>query len=399
MLTKKQLSRYADVLVWGMSKARSVPFKKHDIVVIRYDMPATALAEVLYEKLLAAGRQVVLRAGQTAVMEETFYRCADAEQLVFLAPGDRELIKNVNGNISLLAPDSLTHLSTIDPMKIGKAAAARKPLRDILDKRESNGDFAWTLCLCPTAELARHAGLSLEDYTRQIVKACFLDKKDPTAHWETIFQKAAAIKKWLNSMEIKVLHIASEHTDLEITPGKKRKWVGISGHNIPSFEIFLSPDWRGSRGVYFADMPSFRNGNPVRDMRVEFKDGKAVKVTARAGQAFARKYLSTDPGAARLGEFSLTDKRFSRIDKFMANTLFDENFGGANGNCHVALGASYADTFAGNPAALTKTMKQQLGFNDSAIHWDIVNTEKKRVTAVLENGEKTTIYENGKFTY
>jgi len=399
MLTKKQLSRYADVLVWGMSKARSVPFKKHDTVVVRYDMPATALAEVLYEKLLVAGRQTVLRAGQTAVMEETFYRCADAEQLVFLAPGDRELIKNVNGNISLLAPDSLTHLSRIDPMKIGKAAAARKPLRDILDKRESNGDFAWTLCLCPTSELARHAGLSLEDYTRQIVKACFLDKKNPTTHWETIFQKAAAIKKWLNSMEIKVLHIESAHTDLEITPGKKRKWVGISGHNIPSFEIFLSPDWRGTRGVYFADMPSFRNGNPVRDLRVEFKEGKAVKVTARAGQAFARKYLSTDPGAARLGEFSLTDKRFSRIDKFMANTLFDENFGGANGNCHVALGASYADTFAGNPAALTKTIKQQLGFNDSAIHWDIVNTEKKRVTAVLENGEKTTIYENGKFTY
>ena len=45
------------------------------------------------------------------------------------------------------------------------------------------------------------------------------------------------------------------------------------------------------------------------------------------------------------GEFSLTDKRFSKIDRFMASTLYDENFGGNNGNCHLAVGASYSDTF------------------------------------------------------
>jgi aminopeptidase len=51
-----------------------------------------------------------------------------------------------------------------------------------------------------------------------------------------------------------------------------------------------------------------------------------------------------DRGASRLGEFSLTDRRFSKINRFMANTLFDENFGGRWGNCHVALGASYMPT-------------------------------------------------------
>ncbi|MFZ5564475.1 MAG: aminopeptidase [Thermodesulfobacteriota bacterium] len=398
MLTPKQLEKYADVLLWGVSKARPVRFKKHDVIAVRYDTRAVPLAEVLYEKLLTAGRHVILRSGQTPVMEELFYRHADAEQLLFLAPGEKEMMKGLNGNISLIAPDSLTHLSKIEPGKIGKAAAARKPLRDILDKRECNGDFAWTLCIYPTPELARHAGLSITDYTRQIVRACFLDKSDPVDQWEKIYQKATAIKKWLNSLKIKTLRVESARTDLEITPGDKRKWVGISGHNIPSFEIFISPDWRGTRGFYFADMPSFRNGNPVRNMRVEFSAGTAVKITAETGESFARKYLATDPGATRLGEFSLTDRRFSRIDKFMANTLFDENFGGGQGNCHVALGASYADTFSGDPATLTRSMKQRLGFNDSAIHWDIVNTEKKRVTAVLEGGEKKTIYENGKFT-
>jgi aminopeptidase len=81
----------------------------------------------------------------------------------------------------------------------------------------------------------------------------------------------------------------------------------------------------------------------------------------------------------------------------MADTLFDENFGGAYGNCHIALGASYSDTFRGKPALLTKKFKQQLGFNDSALHWDLVNTEKKTVTAHLVGGRTQVIYENGRF--
>ena len=83
----------------------------------------------------------------------------------------------------------------------------------------------------------------------------------------------------------------------------------------------------------------------------------------------------------------------------MANTLYDENFGGPNGNCHVAVGSSYSDTFAGDPAELTTERKIQLGYNDSALHWDLVNTEPKRVRAHLADGREVTIYDNGQFTY
>ena len=107
--------------------------------------------------------------------------------------------------------------------------------------------------------------------------------------------------------------------------------------------------------------------------------------------------ISLDKGAAQIGEFSLTDKRFSRINKFMADTLFDENFGGNFGNSHIALGASFADTFTGNQAKLNKALKQKLGFNDSALHWDLVNTEDKLVTSTLKNGKHLTIYESGIF--
>lgn len=399
MFTSKQLDRYADVLLWGLKTARTARYKKSDIILIRYDKPAARLAEILFAKLMDMGMNPVQRMNFTTQMELDFYQLANRRQLVFQTPGDEELFKNLNGSIFLHSPESLTHLSNIDPKKIGKVAVAKKYLRDILDKREEEGVLGWTLCIYPTNEQARHAGLTLKEYTNQIIKACFLNRTSPVSHWQTVYRKVTAIKKWLSSLKVNRYHIESENIDLEITAGKKRKWVGISGHNIPSFEIFTTPDWRGTRGRYFANLPSFRSGNYVESVKLEFKKGAVVKVAAQKGEQFVKKQLLIDKGANKLGEFSLTDKRFSRIDTFMANTLFDENFGGKYGNCHVALGSSYSDAYDGDPKGLTQKAKQKLGFNDSALHWDLVNTEKKRVTALLASGKKTTIYENGKFTY
>ncbi len=397
MLTEKQLDKYADVLIWGLKTARTGRYKKNDIVQIRFNLPAVRLAEILNEKLLRMGINPVLRMNSTPVMERSFYDIADRKQLVFIPPGEEELYKNINGSIFLHAPESITHLSGVDPAKIGKAAVARKHLRDVIDKREEEGLFGWTLCMLPTDELAKHSGLSIKEYTNEIAAACFLNKKSPVDEWKKIYNEAARIKKWLNGINVKSFLIESENIDLEITPGEKRKWIGISGHNIPSFELFISPDWRGTKGKYFADQPSYRSGNYVEKVSLEFKKGSAVKIEAETGEGFVKKQLAMDKGANKIGEFSLTDKRFSKINRFMANTLFDENYGGDFGNCHIAVGSSYSDTFSGDPKKLTKAIKKDLGFNDSALHWDLVNTEKKRVTARLASGGKTTVYENGKF--
>ena len=399
MLTDIQLERYTDVLLWGLRTSRAGKYRKGDVILIRSDLAAVRLAERLFAKILDMGMHPILRMGLTSDMERVFYEKANNRQLIFEPPGEKELHENLNGSLYLYAPESLTHLSNIDPRKIAKAAVARKPLRDILDKRDEMGMFGWTLCMLPTAELAKQAGLSMRQYTNQIIRACYLDEDTPLQAWKNIYEDAMVVKKWMNSMEVIYYHIESESIDLRITPGRHRRWMGISGHNIPSFEIFISPDWRGTEGVYFADQPSFRSGNRVENLKLAFKKGKAVKLEAKKGQDFAIKQLSMDKGARCIGEFSLTDKRFSKINKFMANTLFDENYGGRYGNCHIALGSSYSDTYDGNPADLTKEAKTRLGLNDSALHWDLVNTEKKRVTAYLASGGKAVVYDNGIFKY
>jgi aminopeptidase len=398
MLTDTHLERYADVLLWGLRTARSSPYKKGDIVLIRFNLDAVRLAEVVEKRLLESGLNPVRRLNPTPAMERTFFELANRRQLVFDAPGDAELYRQLNGSIFLHAPASITHLGGVDPKKISRFTLSKKHLRDILEEREQSGAFSWTLCMVPTQALSLHAGLSAADYAKQIVSACFLNRRDPVAQWKTVYQNAATIKRWLNSMDVKHYQVESASIDLKITPGRQRQWIGISGHNIPSFELFLSPDWRGTEGRYYADQPSYRNGNLVEGVGLTFNRGKVVDMTAETNPDFVEQQLKMDRGASRLGEFSLTDKRFSRINRFMANTLYDENFGGRWGNCHIALGASYADTYRGDLKTLTKKKKADLGFNDSALHWDLVNTQKKRVVACLTDGGRKTIYENGRFT-
>jgi aminopeptidase len=397
MLTEIQMERYSDVLLWALKTARKERFKREELVLVRFDSPAVRLAEILHSRLLEEGLNPVLRSLWTPTMEHNLYEKGNKKQLLFVPPGEEELFKHLNGSIFIHAPLSLTHLSDIDPKKIGMVAVARKYLRDILQEREDAGRFSWTLCSFPTEEPAGKAKLSIRQYANQIVRACYLDQEDPVKSWKEIYRRATEIKRWMSRMEVKHYHVESERIDLKITPGERRKWVGISGHNMPSFEVFISPDWRGTEGIYYADQPSFRSGNYVEGVRLTFEKGIVVKTEADKNEEFVSKQLKMDKGASRVGEFSLTDRRFSRIGKFMANTLYDENYGGRYGNCHLAVGSSYSDTYAGDPGELTPEMKRDLGFNDSALHWDLVNTEKKVVTAHLRSGAHVVVYENGMF--
>ena len=88
--------------------------------------------------------------------------------------------------------------------------------------------------------------------------------------------------------------------------------------------------------------------------------------------------IASDEGSKRVGEISLTDGRLSRITRFMAETLYDENRGGPQGNFHLALGSAYRQAFTGDIAAQRKRDWKRLGFNESSVHTDIVSTAAPR---------------------
>lgn len=399
MLSSNELKKYADILIWGLEIAREKKLAPGHSILIRADLAAMPLVEALYAKLLEQGAHPVLRFSAPESIQQTYFKLANEDQLKFIAFGEEELLSNVDGLISIRAPRSLTHLQKIKSEKLAYAAKAAVTLKNITGRREAKGEYSWCLTVYPTPELAAYANLTPRAYARQVVKACYLNVKDPVAKWRETYAEVNAVKAWLNGLNIKTLEVVGAGCDFSLNLGEKRQWLGISGRNMPSFEIFTSPDYRTAKGTFFADQPSFRDGNIITGAVLEFKNGRVTRAKAKTGGGYLKSQLKTDEGAGCVGEFSLTDKRFSKISAFMANTLYDENFGGRYGNCHVAVGSAYLNAYAGDCAALSASDAKALGFNTSAIHWDLINTGDKTVTAALPNGKRTVIYESGQFKY
>jgi aminopeptidase len=205
------------------------------------------------------------------------------------------------------------------------------------------------------------------------------------------------IKNKLDALKIDKLQVKGEDVDLVVQIGENRKWLSGGGKNIPSFEIFTSPDWRGTNGTISFNEPLYYSGKRISGVSLTFKDGIVIASSAKENED-ALKEMIAQENADKAGEFSLTDKRHSRITKFMATTLFDENMGGAFGNTHIALGNAYKDTYTGDMSSITDEQWAEMGYNSCPkVHTDIISTSNRTVTATLLNGSEKTIYKDGQF--
>lgn len=390
------LDKYANLLVkFALSGGKGI--KKNQSIFLQIPESAKPMLISLQKAIINSGGNIILQYLPDDISKD-FYNRANSEQLDFFP---RNFIKgrvqDMDHLISIIAEKDKHELEGIDPKKIMRRSKAFKPYMDWRDKKENQGKFTWTLALFATEAMAKEAGISLKEYWQQIIKGCYLNEKDPVKKWKDIFLELSRLKNKLNNLNIKEVQIISKGTNLKIGLGEKRKWLAGSGRNIPSFEVFTSPDWRTVNGHITLNQPLYRYGNIVKDIYLEFKDGEVIKAKAKSGEKFLKEMIATDEGSKRVGEFSLTDIRLSKIDKFMAETLFDENFGGKYGNTHIALGHAYKESFSGNLKKLSKKQANSFGFNDSIVHTDVISTENRTVYATLKNGKKIVLYKDGKF--
>jgi aminopeptidase len=389
------LRRYADVLVnFALNSGAGV--KPGEVVQCAVPDVAKPLALELQNTILRAGAHPMVRLLPTG-FDKDFYNLASDEQLLFFP---KEYLKArtemLDHQIGIIADVDPHELSEVDPQKIVKARDSKDPYRKWLIEKETQGKFTWTIGLWGVEAKAKEVGLSLEEYWNQIIKACFLDKKDPVGEWRKLQTFQEEIKAKLNALSIEWLHVVGPDADLKVQLGANRIWNAGSGRNVPSFEFFTSPDWRGTNGWIKFNQPVYRYGNVLKDIYLEFKNGLVVKAKARVGNKLLQEMLKSK-NANKIGEYSLTDKRMSRITHVMAETLFDENIGGPFGNTHLAIGMSYKDCYRGAADRLTKEQWEQFGFNDSPEHTDIISTTDRTVTATLTNGTEKVIYTNGMF--
>jgi len=279
------IERYADVLInFALNSGEGI--KRGEVIQCVVPDVAKSFALALQNTILKSGGHPLIKIVPTG-FEKDYYTYADDDELKFFPKQYyKARVKLIDHQVGIIADVDPEELKDVDPKKITTARDARDAYRQWLFQKEHAGKLTWTLALWGVPAKADEVGLTLEEYWQQIIQACFLDKNDPIQEWKKLHAMQHDIKKKLNSMEIDWLEVKGPDVDLKVQLGANRIWNAGSGRNIPSFEFFTSPDWRGTQGWIRFNQPLYRYGNVLRNISLRFERGLIVDATAEVGQPY-----------------------------------------------------------------------------------------------------------------
>jgi aminopeptidase len=298
--------------------------------------------------------------------------------------------------IHLSGPTEPHLMDGIDPELVGRDMLPRvRESGAVVNARTTN----WTIAPSPTpgwAELV-HPQLepadALATLWEQIAHICRLDEADPVAAWDQRLDQLVAASERLNALALDRVRFDGPGTDLEIGLLAGSRWGGarfqtVDGivhlPNIPTEEVFTTPDPERTHGTVRSTKPLFALGTTVTGLRIRFEAGSAVEIDADEGAGTVRALAAQDPGAARLGEVALVDRegRIGPLETVFYNTLLDENAAS-----HIALGQGFAFAVGDEDAAR---------INESAVHLDfMIGGNDVAVTGVTHDGRHVPLLRDG----
>jgi aminopeptidase len=280
-------------------------------------------------------------------------------------------------------------LADLDGERVGRAIPLEAA--EINRRQHAEHSVNWCGVGAPTEGWAREV-LGEPDVERlwELVAFCFrLDEADPVAAWREHLDRLEARAAALTELRPDALRYRGPGTDFTVGLLSSARWgsarfrtaAGIEYvANMPTEEIFTTPDSRRAEGTLHSSLPLSLGGQLIRDLQLSFEDGRIVQVEAETGADVVRSHLATIENADRLGELALVTKesRVGQAGKLFYNTLFDEN-----ATCHIAYGFGLAYAFDGEPDE---------GMNVSNIHVDfMVGGPELEVDAVLADGTEVAL--------
>jgi len=253
----------------------------------------------------------------------------------------------------------------------------------------------WCVVPCPTPKWAElvHPELepdaALDKLWDEVTHVCRLDEDDPVEEWETRNTALKTAAERLTDRRFDAIHLKGPGTDLTIGLLPTSRWIGggeetVDGiphmANLPTEEVFTSPDPDRVQGTVRATRPLYSQGRIIEGLTVRFEGGRAVQIDADSGAETLRALVKRDEGGTRLGELALVDRegRVGPLDTVFYDTLLDENAAS-----HIALGSAY-------DAAADKEDHERL--NRSEIHVDfMIGGPEVDVTGITREGERVPV--------
>jgi aminopeptidase len=325
---------------------------------------------------------------------------ADPETLAWVPPwfGDRvrALVDMQAAVISLSGPVDPHLMDGVDPVLLGRDMLPRvKEATAIVQERTVN----WTVGPSPTtgwAELVYpdlDGDPALSRLWDDIAHVCRLTESDPVAAWESRLARLVEITAKLDELALDALHFEGPGTDITVGLFPASRWqaarletVGGIVHrpNLPTEEVFTTPDPARTDGVVSATKPLFASGTTIEGLRLRFEAGRAVEICADRNAATLQALCDRDPGGVRLGEVALVDResRIGGLDTVFFDTLLDENAAS-----HIALG--HGLSFAVAPEYADRV-------NHSEIHVDfMIGSSAVSVTGTTADGSEIPLLRDG----
>lgn len=405
VMTPDELDRYAAAVI-----DTCLHIKKGDTVAIHGEPGSRPYMHALVEAAYASGARfvdvlyvdpIIRRARITGAKDVSTLKWSPRWHLTRM----KDLVAADASIISIAGEENPGLMKGIDPKRAMLEMTARMPGREAYLKAVAAGIARFCVVAYPAPGWAKqvYPTLSADRAQRALAKDllsfCRIGADDAPGAWgrhvETLVKRSALVNK-RNFMSIE---FKAPGTDLKVGLSPKtrfcaaemktpngRRWCA----NLPTEEVFASPDYRFAEGHFACTRPLSLDGQMFDGIKAEFAGGQLQRIQAKTAKQreYLAAYFSRDKGAGRLGEVALVDKasRIGQSNRVYHTTLLDEN-----AVAHVAFGSAYASTRVPD-AKLTGDR----GLNVSKIHVDVmIGCDELDVTGVTAKGERISVISDG----
>ena len=312
-----------------------------------------------------------------------------------------------NAAFLFLVSVNLDIMNDIDSNKLKIASKQSLNTRKLYKEMQENNKVDWCISAVATTEWSKllfpKSKTPKEDLWNLIFDICLVKEDDPLKAWNNKVKNNKNIYTKLNNMNIKSLHYQNSlGTDLTIELSEHVIWSDgtsiINDNelivNIPTEEVFTTPNKFKTSGKVYTSMPLIHSGVMIKDIYLEFKDGKVINYDASSGKEELKNILEFDSESNMLGECALVDKN-TKIA--LSNVLFYETLFDENASCHIALGNGFKECYP-NFENLDEDELEKLGYNKSKNHVDImIGTKDLNITATTYDNKEILIFKDGSF--
>ena len=402
LLPPESLARYADAIVDA-----SLGIGEGDSLVVQGEPEHRELLVAVAASAYRSGARFVdVVTADPLVMRARLLHGAD-DAIGALSPWSRRRWREVAGPRGALAAiigeGEAGYLDGVPPERIATDYSRMAKHLAFLRRAQLNMRARWTIAAWPTDHWAGQVYPKLKPLTAKrrlagdLLRFCRLTDEDGkgtsgwTKHLRTLDRRSARLTK----LGLARLELRGPGTELDVGFVTGTRWLGgpetlVDGQtvasNMPTEEVFTSPDPRATSGTFRCTFPLSFRGRLIHGLRGEFSNGRLVRLEADSDddRDFVAAYIDTDRMGRRLGEVALVDvsSRIGQTGRIYYNTLLDENAA-----AHIAFGSGFGGTRSETPAR---------GLNRSVTHLDVmIGSPELEATGVNARGRRIPLIREG----